>query len=201
VSLVTSDHPEKAVLDAAIAFQDYLRSRAAMVSIQYDEYGGDIAAAMHAELFATTMLALDLDPAYGAYLGALPGPTLATDNLVTMFGLHRRWRGASVGHLALFEMTSVGPMARYAAALRRLGIGSAARQFYDVHVDIDALHEHVQEDMVAGLVEQDPGISGEVLFGARALVEIERRFAQALLEAWSADRTSLVAPLPAERAA
>ena len=34
----------------------------------------------------------------------------ATVNLISLFGLHRRWRGALVGHLALFEMSSVVPM-------------------------------------------------------------------------------------------
>jgi hypothetical protein len=33
-----------------------------------------------------------------------------------MFGL-RRWRTALVGHLAVFEMTSVEPMERYRRAL------------------------------------------------------------------------------------
>ena len=68
-----------------------------MVSIQYDEYGAGRAEDMHAEIFATTMRAFDLDPSYGAYLDVLPGTTLATDNLVTMFGLHRRWRAALRG--------------------------------------------------------------------------------------------------------
>ena len=62
-------------------------------------------------------------PAYGTYLDRLPGITLSTCNLVSLFGLHRRWRGALVGHLALFEMCSVGPMGRYQAALERFGLG------------------------------------------------------------------------------
>ena len=32
------------------------------------------------------MRAFDLDPNYGAYLDLLPATTLATDNLVTLFG-------------------------------------------------------------------------------------------------------------------
>ncbi|HEX9969660.1 MAG TPA: iron-containing redox enzyme family protein, partial [Acidimicrobiales bacterium] len=88
------------------------RPKAALVAIQADEYGGGDEPSMHSTLFADTMAALGLDTRYGAYLDAVPGETLATVNLVTMFGLHRRWRGALVGHLALFEMTSRGPMAR-----------------------------------------------------------------------------------------
>ena len=55
-----------------------------------------------------------------------PAVTLATVNLMSMFGLHRRLRGAIVGHLALFEMTSSMPNRRYANGLRRLGFGGDA---------------------------------------------------------------------------
>ena len=88
--------------------------KSAMVLIQADEYGDGVAGASHAELFAETMDALGLDSSYGAYLDRLPATTLATVNLVSLFGLHRRLRGCLVGHLAMFEMTSVGPMGRYA---------------------------------------------------------------------------------------
>src|SRR5205807_1346809 len=74
------------------------RAKAALVGIQSDEYGGGRAPAMHAELFADTLRALDLDATYGAYLDLVPGATLTTVNLVSLFGLQRRWRGALIGH-------------------------------------------------------------------------------------------------------
>lgn len=178
------------------------RPKAALVKIQYDEYGKGVTKAMHAELFATTMRAFDLDPAFGAYIDVVPGSTLATDNLVTMFGLHRTWRAACVGHLALFEMTSVGPMGRYARALQRLDVEPAARQFYEVHVAADESHQHIAlDEMVSGLTEQEPAVAGEVLFGAQALAFVERRFARHLLNAWIDRRTSLRSALMTERAA
>jgi hypothetical protein len=109
-----------------------------------------------------------------------------------MFGLHRRWRGALVGHVALFEMCSVGPMGRYAAALRRLGWADPATRFYDAHVLADERHRVVAlEQMVAGLLVDEPYLGGEVVFGARALAAVERGFSQALLGAWEAGRSSL----------
>jgi hypothetical protein len=176
------------------------RAKAAAVTIQHDEYGGGTASEMHAELFATTMRELHLDPSYGAYLDLLPAATLATGNLVTLLGLHRRWRAACVGHLALFEMTSVGPMGRYASALRRLGIGPGGRRFYEVHVEADAVHEQIaQSELVAGLLGAEPASAGAILFGARALVAVEGRFARHLLDAWRAGTTSLRAPVPDAR--
>jgi hypothetical protein len=62
---------------------------------QFDEFGlGDVDA-MHSSLFQVTMAELGLDPSHGAYLDVIPGPALATCNLVTMFGLHRRLRARS----------------------------------------------------------------------------------------------------------
>ena len=42
--------------------------KAALLEVQSDEYGGGSAERMHSVLFAKTMAALGLDPAYGAYL-------------------------------------------------------------------------------------------------------------------------------------
>ena len=147
---------------------------------------------MHSSLFADTMTALGLDPSNGSYVEILPGITLATVNLVSMFALHRRWRGALVGHLAVFEMTSVVPMSRYSAALARFGIGQDGRRFYDVHVAVDALHGAIARDrMVANLVRVEPNLAADVLFGAAAVMMLEDRFSRHLLSAWAKGRTSL----------
>jgi hypothetical protein len=167
------------------------RAKSALIEIQSDEYGGGRPGHGHAELFADAMTALGLDPTYGAELDRLPGTTLATTNLISYFGLHRRWRAALTGHLAVFEMTSVEPMSRYAAALRRLGVPAAAR-FYDVHVAADTHHQVVAAaDLAGGLVETEPELAGDIVFGARALMAVEQRFAVRLLDAWSAGRSSL----------
>ena len=167
-------------------------AKAAMVTIQHDEYGAGVAPAMHAALFADTMTALGLDAGYGAYLDRLPAATLATTNLISLLGLHRRLRGALVGHLALFEMTSVGPMSRYSAWMRRLGVGEEGRRFYDVHVEADEVHQHIAADrLVAGLLRAEPALAGDVVFGARALGVVEGHFSAMLRSAWDAGRSSL----------
>ncbi len=172
--------------------------KAAMVEIQTDEYGGGRADRIHAELFARALRALGLDDAYGAYLDVIPGVTLATVNLMSLAGLHRRRRGAIVGHLALFEMTSSVPNRRYANALRRLGLGEDATDFFDEHVVADAVHENIAAvDLAGGLVRQQPALCADVLWGARALVALEARWAAHLLDAWAEGRSSLRAPLQA----
>ena len=166
--------------------------KAAMVEIQADEYGGGRADRVHAVLFAKTLVAMGLDPAYGAYLDQIPGYTLATVNLMSLFGLHRRWRGAITGHLALFEMSSSLPNGRYARGLRRLSAPEDAIDFFDEHVVADAVHENIAAvDLAGGLVRSEPQLGPDILWGARALVALEGRQARALLEAWEAGVSSL----------
>jgi hypothetical protein len=167
--------------------------KAAMVTIQADEYGGGRPERVHAQLFADVMEALGLDARYGAYIDAIPGVTLATVNLMSMLALHRRWRGAIVGHLALFEMTSSLPNARYARGLRRLGFEGRALAFFDEHVEADAVHENLAAvDLAGGLARQQPELARDVLWGARALVDVEARWATHLMAAWEAGERSLL---------
>jgi hypothetical protein len=171
--------------------------KAALVEVQADEYGGGRAQRMHAELFAKTMRALELDDSYGAYLNALPATTLATVNLMSLCGLHRRLRGAIAGHLATFEATSPLPNRRYGNALRRLGYGAEATDFFDEHVEADSVHENIAiYDLAEGLARQDPRLGAEIVFGAAALLELDRRFAEHLLACWRREESSL-RPAPA----
>ncbi len=173
--------------------------KAALIEIQADEYGGGRAEWIHAELFARSMRALGLDSSYGAYLDLIPGVTLATVNQMSLFGLHRRWRGAIVGHLALFEMTSSIPNRRYGDGLRRLGFSGDATLFFDEHVEADAVHENVAAvDLAGGLVAQDPGLHQSVLWGARTLAYLGERWAEHLLGCWSEGKSSLLGQLQPE---
>jgi hypothetical protein len=168
------------------------RAKSAFVTLQVDEYGNGLAGRAHADLFATTMVALDLDPTPGAYIDQVPGVTLATDNLVSLLGLHRRWRGALVGHLSAFEMTSVLPMSRYATAIRRLIDEGAAAEFYDVHVAADVRHAKIAaQELIIGLAESDPEAMRDLEFGVAALLQVERRFSDHLLASWGSGASSL----------
>jgi hypothetical protein len=167
-------------------------SKAALLEVQFDEYGGGRAERMHAVLFANTMAALGLDPTYGAYVHLLPAETLANVNLLSGFGLHRRRRGALVGHLAAFEMTSSIPNRRYGNALRRLGYGKDATDFYDEHVEADAVHETIAAwDLAGGLAREEPAVAADILFGARALIALEARWGALLIGSWEAGESSL----------
>jgi hypothetical protein len=147
---------------------------------------------VHATLIAKSMEAMGLDPEYGAYLDEIPAVTLATVNLMSLFGLHRRLRGAIAGHLALFEMTSSIPNRRYADGLRRLGAPAPALDFFDEHVEADAVHENIAAvDLAGGLMRHEPAVAADVIFGARALDALDARWARHVLGAWEAGQSSL----------
>ncbi|CAN5646963.1 iron-containing redox enzyme family protein [soil metagenome] len=169
-------------------------AKVALLEIQHDEYGGGEERWMHSTLFASTMRGLGLDDKEGAYIDRLPGATLATTNLISLFGLHRRMRGALVGHLAAFEMTSCIPNRRYGDGLRRLGYDEQVTRYFDEHVEADAAHATIaSHDLAGSLVEQEPHLDADILFGAAALLGLEGRVASDLLQAWRQERSSLFA--------
>jgi len=171
-------------------------AKTALLEVQGDEYGGGRPDRMHSTLFAKTMRALELDDRENAYLRYVPGVALATVNLMSAFGLRRSRRGAIVGHLAMFEMTSALPNRRYGNALRRLGFGAEATDFYDEHVEADAVHENIAAyDLAGGLARDEPELAEDIVFGARALLHLEGRFARWLLDSWDEGKTSLRQPL------
>jgi hypothetical protein len=147
---------------------------------------------MHQELFKRTMTALGLDTTYGAYVEVVPAATLAINNMMSMFGLHRRWRGALLGHLAAYEMTSTAPNRNYGNALRRLGGDADATGFYDEHVEADAVHEQIAaHDMCGSFAVTEPELVADVLFGARCALAMDELWAAEVLAHWEAGETSL----------
>ncbi len=168
------------------------RAKAAMVEIQADEYGGGAPERMHSTLFAGLMRDLGLDDGYGALWDLAPAVAFTAVNSMSLFALHRRWRGAAVGHLTAVEMTSSVPSRRYSAGLRRLGFDERTTVFYDEHVEADAVHEQIAAvDLCGSLVAAEPELAADVLFGAASSLALDGLTARHLLGAWEAGRTGL----------
>ena len=166
--------------------------KCALVEIQSDEYGGGRPDWMHASLFAASMRGLGLRDDYGHFASAVPAVTLAWANTMTMFGLHRRLRGAVVGHLAALEMTSSLPNRRYGSGLRRLGFGPEVTRFFDEHIEADAVHEQIAaHDLAGALAVREPDLVEDILFGAAAALATDGMVASHLLDAWADGRSSM----------
>ncbi|ROS26075.1 iron-containing redox enzyme family protein [Cellulomonas sp. PhB150] len=166
--------------------------KAALVEIQADEYGGGDPERMHCELFARTMRGAGLDAEYGAYVERIPAITLATLNLMSLFGLHRRLRGATAGHLAAFEMTSSLPNRLYGDGFRRHGFDEGTTEYFDEHVEADAVHEQIAgRDLAGALAQQEPELCEDILFGAAACLYLDDLGGEHTLSAWTAGRSAL----------
>lgn len=168
------------------------RAKAALVEIQFDEYGGGDAHRAHARIFAQTMAGLGLERRYGAYVDAVPAITLASQNMMSMFGLNRRLRGAIAGHLAAFEMTSSIPNRFYGDGFRRLGFDEDVTWYFDEHVEADAVHEQIAgRDLAGALGEDEPELLPDILFGAAACLTMDGWAGDHIFAAWQDGASSL----------
>jgi hypothetical protein len=172
------------------------RPKAALVEVQTDEYGNGRPEQMHSALFAQTMTGLALDSGYGSFVDRLPAITLASLNMMSMFGLHRRLRGAIVGHLTAFEMTSSIPNRFYGDGFRRLGYDAEVTLYFDEHVEADAVHEQIAgRDLAGALAEAEPNLLPDIMFGAAACLHVDGLVARHILECWQRGESSL-RPVP-----
>lgn len=161
-------------------------AKVALAELQYDEYGGGRPERLHATLYADALHAAWLDPTYGAYINEVSAVSLAAANMMTMFGLNRRLRGASMGHLAAFEASSSVPCRKIAAGIERVGLPEAVAAYFHEHVEADAVHEQVaSHDICGAMVAEDPTLRADVLFGAASCLHLDALSASELLGRWS----------------
>jgi hypothetical protein len=170
--------------------------KAALVTVEHDEYGAGDPERVHAQMFAAMLRCTSLDDSYGAYLDLAPAPTLAEVNLMSLCGLHRALRGALIGQFATVELTSSPGSDRLVRAMERMGFSPEASAFYAEHVEADAVHEQLmRRGVLQPLLAAEPELAADVVFGIRASTLLAGRFEDQLLGAWSTCRSSLRHPL------
>jgi hypothetical protein len=161
-------------------------AKVALAEIQYDEYGAGRPEDLHQTLYATTLRAVGLDPTYGAYIDAVSAISLAGANVMSLFALNRRLRGAAVGHFAAFEASSSVPSRRVAAGLERLSLPDEAAAYFHEHVEADSVHEQVAaHDLCGSVVSEYPELRDDVLFGAASALALDALSAEELLARWA----------------
>ena len=166
------------------------RAKVALAELQYDEYGAGRPDRLHARLYADALAAAGLRTGYAAYIDQVRAETLAVNNVMSLFGLHRRLRGAALGHLAAFESTSSMPCRRIAAGAQRVGLPAEVAAYFDEHVEADAVHEQVAvRDICGGLVAAEPELREDVLLGVAACLLLDARAAERMLAEWEHDET------------
>ena len=173
-------------------------AKVALAELQYDEFGAGRPERLHSKLYGDALEACGLDRTYGAYIDEVTVETLAVNNVMSLFGLHRRLRGAAMGHLAAFEMTSSLPCRRYLQGAERLQLGEAVRHYFDEHVEADAVHEQLAARNICGaLVQAEPHLEDDILFGAAACVVLDGVAGSRMIDAWEHGRS--VVPAQADQ--
>lgn len=163
------------------------RVKAAVMEVQFDEYGSGDPSRLHAHLFSRGLTESGLDSRYGAYIDEVPLEILEENNAMSLFGLNRRLRGASLGFLAAFEATSCLPSRQMAQGLERLDFPASMSAYYTEHVEADAVHEQLAVRTICGtLLEEEPDLHEDVYFGAWTSLDLEDRYARRMLDQWSA---------------
>ncbi len=161
--------------------------KAALMTIQYDEYGAGRPDRLHHAMFGRGLAASGLDASYGAYIDETVPAVLEQNNALSLFGLQRRLRGAALGHFAAFEATSSLPSRQLAQGLDRLGFPPELVAYYDEHVEADAVHEQVVlRDVCTRLVASEPDLRDDLMLGVWTCLDLEARTATALLGSWEA---------------
>lgn len=163
------------------------RVKAAVMELQFDEYGGGDPNLLHAHLFARGLQDSGLNSEYGAYINEAPLEVLEENNAMSLFGLNRRLRAVSLGFLAAFEATSSAPSRRMAQGLKRLGFPESMIEYYTEHVEADAVHEQLAVRTICGaLLEEEPGLHDDVYLGAFSALDLADRYAERMLKQWAA---------------
>jgi hypothetical protein len=161
------------------------QAKVTLAELQYDEYGAGRPGRLHSTLFATTLEECGLSSRYAAYIDTVTATTLAVNNAMSMFALNRRLHAADMGHLGAFEATSSLPCRRVAGGLRRLGFGDTAADYFDEHVEADAVHEQLAvRGICAELAEQSSDLAEDVLFGAASCLLLDARASDDLMHRW-----------------
>ena len=161
-------------------------AKAGLAELQYDEYGGGRPERLHATMYGDALEAAGLDRTYGAYVDDVSARSLACTNVMTMFGLNRRLRGAAMGHLAAFEASSSVPSRKIAGGIERVGLPTAVAAYFHEHVEADAVHEHVaSRDICGALVSAEPSLRGDVFFGAATSLHLDNLSGAELLDRWT----------------
>jgi heme oxygenase-like protein len=90
------------------------------------------------------------------------------------------------------------PARRISRGLTRLGFAPATVDYYEEHVEADAVHEQVAVRSICGvLIAEDPRLLRDVAFGAAACLRLDDLAAEVLLDRWSRHESALL-PGPAD---
>jgi methylase of polypeptide subunit release factors len=148
------------------------RPKMEMARNLWDEFGRGKPKAVHGTLLSRigNDLAIESDPE------AVGWQALALGNLMAGMALDRRYAYHSVGALGVIELTAPGRVARVNDGLRRLGVRSETRRYFELHAALDVEHSAAwNREVLHPLVAADPKLAAPIAEGALMRLEAGRR--------------------------
>lgn len=155
----------------------------------WDEMGRGNAKGMHGPLLARLTGALGLKPT----IEGTVAESLALANAMTAMATSRQFAWHSVGALGVIELTAPGRSKHTAAALRRIGLSTADRLYFDLHAVLDVRHsEEWNREAILPLVSGDPARARAMAEGALMRLACGRRcFERYRTELWHGRRIEM----------
>jgi len=138
----------------------------------WDEMGRGAQKGMHGPLLETLAIRLGLRPR----IETTVWESLALANTMAGLASNRRYAYHSIGALGAIELTAPARAEAVAAGLKRLGVPSGDRHYFDLHSILDVKHSLAWNvEVIHPLVEQMPHVARAIAEGALMRLECGRR--------------------------
>ncbi len=139
------------------------RAKLELARNYWDEMGRGNAKGMHGPLLETLAHRLGLAPRVEDTVSE----ALALANVMAGLAANRRYAYQAVGALGVIEMTAPDRAAAVAEGLRRLGVPSGDRHYFDLHAVLDVKHSLAwNAEAIGPLVAEDPRTAAAIAEGA-----------------------------------
>jgi len=138
----------------------------------WDEMGRGNAKGMHGPLLDYLAERLGLEPKVETTVWE----SLALANTMVGLAANRRYAYHSIGALGVIELTAPGRAALVATGLKRLGVPSHDRHYFDLHAILDVKHSAAwNAEVIHPLVAEDPRVAHAIAEGALMRLECGAR--------------------------
>jgi Iron-containing redox enzyme len=148
------------------------RAKLEMARNYWDEMGRGNESGMHGPMLAAVVSDLDLRPTPDVTVWE----SLALANLMVALAANRRYAYHAIGALGVIEMTAPTRVGQVNDGLRRLGVPSSARIYFQLHAGLDVKHSLAwNREVIGPLVADNPAVAPAIAEGALMRLEAGAR--------------------------
>jgi hypothetical protein len=138
----------------------------------WDEMGRGNPKGMHGPLLELLAVSLGLEPRVETTVWE----SLALANTMAGLAASRRYAYHSIGALGVIELTAPGRAIAVATGLKRLGVPTGDRHYFDLHSILDVKHSIAwNAEVIHPLVAENPKVAPAIAEGALMRLECGRR--------------------------